>query len=86
MQSIEFLILKQKNQLKVAEICKPKICLPVTRKCQADWTMLPIQVKLTLSICVKRIERWYDAMHQAILKIELARENICGTKCLKYRN
>lgn len=34
---------------------------------------------LILSNCVKRIHRWYEAIHQAILNIELHKLSICGT-------
>lgn len=54
--------------------------LPVIVKCQLDWTMLPIQEILILSNCDRRIQRWYEAIHHAILNIELHRLNIWGTE------
>lgn len=52
--------------------------LPVIVKCQLDCTMLPIHEMLILSICDSRMHRWYEAIHQAILKILLQRLSNCG--------
>lgn len=48
----------------------------VMDKSQDDCTILPIHEMFILSICEKRIHRWYEAMHHAMLNMELDKLSI----------
>lgn len=52
---------------------------PDTRKWHSHCIIVPHHEMLALSTCEKRIHRWYDAMHHAMLKKELNIESIWGT-------
>lgn len=46
--------------------------------------MLPIHEMLILSIWEKRMHRWYDAMHHAMLNIELDKLSIWKAVQMKW--